>query len=140
MKTQWFNIFSEMYPVNKLSLGFDLSKTILLHMKNEFWIDIITYWQNFCKNKEIRSNSDIVFSPLWYNTSIFKDALYFPKWSNKGISMVGDIIVDQWNVLSPEVLKRKFEFSFAYFILLQRPQVGKLVVACRWSAVYSTEL
>ena len=49
-------------------------------------------------------------SPLWM---ISKDALYFPKWSNKGISMVGDIIDDQWNVLiSPEVLKRKFEFSF----------------------------
>ena len=26
--------------------------------------------------------------------------------------MVGDIIDDQWNVLNPEVLKRKFEFSF----------------------------
>ena len=112
VKTQWFNLFSEMYPVQKLSLGFDLSKTILLHMKNEFWIDIITYWQNFCKTKEIRSNSDIVCSPLWYNTNISKDALYFPKWSNKGISMVGDIIDDQWNVLNPEVLKRKFEFSF----------------------------
>ena len=30
-------------------------------------------------------------------------------------------------------------FQVIYFTILARPQVGKLVVACRWSAVYSTE-
>ena len=48
------------------------------------------------------------------------------------IPFISRIIIVLVVTLSPPI-------SEAWVQFLARPQVGKLVVACRWSAVYSTE-
>ena len=60
--------------------------------------------------------------PIWYNPKISKTELYFPTRVHGGRVVT----------LLPPTSEAGVRFP-------ARAQVGKLVVACCWSAVYSTE-
>ena len=106
---------------------------------------------------EIVIESDRLNAPLWYNPMISKDPLFEPELFENSVITPIDILTTEGKLLTSEEIKLYFKTykafgghggrvvtlspptSVAGVRFLARPQVGKLVVACHWSTVYSRE-
>ena len=61
-------------------------------MNNPFWNEVFDAWielNNYCT---IKTNEQLLTTPIWYNQIVSVTNLFFPKWINKGIKTVGDIV------------------------------------------------
>ena len=81
------------------------------NFENQFWVNVLEYWTDFCfKNKPL-TNSEILQSCLWYNRQISKHTLYYPVWHKKGINLVGDIINYDGIAVSETELNSTYNFT-----------------------------
>ena len=96
-EAQWITLFNEV-------LNTKASKFILYgpqyqtspknRSKSKFWISVFDAWSILFHNQEWQNTSDLLTSPLWYNTNI-SDNMYLQTCSNKGINIVLDVNNDQ---------------------------------------------
>ena len=106
-----------MAPISKfLKLGPDFGRILIQKSKNPFWNEVIASWRKYLENDQIKSNEDIMSTPLWYNPVISKSELFLPKWYNKGIVTVGDILDMQGCVLDKKSLELKFQLPTLNFL------------------------
>ena len=106
-----------MSPLNKfLKMGMDWTKMVIQKSNNIFWNQVLSTWVKFSENAVISDNNDILTCPIWYNPLISKNSFYFPKWYKNGISMVGDILNNQGQILEQREIERKYNLSQVNFL------------------------
>ena len=44
-----------------------------------FWVNVFNAWKEFCQKQQSTSNTDVVYSSLWFNGHISKKPLFFSK-------------------------------------------------------------
>ena len=55
-----------------------------LHEKlNPFWLQVATYWAEFCALQPIKSNEDIYNSSIWFNKQLSARYDFHLNWSKK---------------------------------------------------------
>ena len=110
-ETPYLSLFEKtVSPVAKLlQLGPDYGKILVQKTNNIFWREVILSWKKFCENERLDGNEDILSTSLWYNPLLSKTELFFPKWYNRGIVTVGDIVDVNGNVLEQKDLEKKFD-------------------------------
>ena len=124
--TQWSTLFHEMYGsldrVYKLGGEWAISKKIAF--ENKFWKSVFEGWSKFCKSKTPRNNFEILQSCIWYNTQLSGEPLFFPKWYNKGISLIGDIVESTGDIMTLQKIEKTFGLKINF---LEYHRVNTLV-------------
>ena len=55
-------------------------------------------------------------APIWFNSSISKDILYFPKWFKHGITCFGDVLELNGNFMSNKELENRYKLKEKNFL------------------------
>ena len=118
-KTDYQRLFEKnITSIHKLlKLGTDWLKHLIQKTRNTFWNEVFMSWIKFSENIDIRNNNDILSSPIWYNPLVSKNILYIPKWFQRGILTIGDIVNEQGHVLDQKEIEKKFNLSQINFLL-----------------------
>ncbi len=80
-------------------------------IKNKFWNDTLLAWKEMCQKIKISKLYQAYSSPLWLNPKISEEALYYPTWYSKGISLVGDLINSDGSIMSIEDIKNNYNLD-----------------------------
>ena len=126
--------------VSKLSPWADLFKKSILHdvrritdfgpdygiflkskTSNAFWLDVFTSWTKLTKSQKIKSNIQIASTPIWYNTNLTTEIMFFPKCYSKGIITISDVLDKEGKILTHQVIKDHYNldsFNFLDYIRL----------------------
>ena len=107
----WFLILTAKYPrlSNLITLGGEWTNA-LNKETNPFWKIVFQYWSNFCKNRKVSCNQDIMNSCLWYNSHVSQN-LFYPNWYQKGILTVGDVVGIDGKMLTIDILREHFNLN-----------------------------
>ena len=71
---------------------------------------------DFCDKIPIKTENDVLLSPLWYNCNISNEKLFFPTWFKKGVECVGDIIDSNCEILDSNCLEQKYSIKQSNFL------------------------
>ena len=85
--------------------------TLPLKVKNPFWLDVLKAWKNITETEFEKHTLDILYTPLWFNNKIGQPALYYPKWYQKGILFVGDLLDTKGSFCTFNELKKNFKLD-----------------------------
>ena len=98
----WLNLFESVITkvANLTELGHHYLKKLVAKLKNHFWIDTINAWLSLCNINRAHLEIDKLASPLWYNSTISREPLFFKDWYSKGIKFVTDIINSEQKIMS----------------------------------------
>ena len=91
--------------------------------RNKFWLDVFDAWQHLTNIIKIQNNTDLLSSPLWYNKIIPSKDMYLPKWLEKGIVSVSDILKSDGSVMTLDEIRYKYNFTSInplHFLRVQR--------------------
>ena len=108
--SQWVTLFeSSVCKINKITtFGSLYLELIKRNITNKFWIGVFDSWIAFTKIQEVKNNEEILNSPLWYNHEISEYPFFLARWHNAGISLVGQLINSNREILSLNQIKEKF--------------------------------
>ena len=85
-----------------------ISKTLF----NPFWNDLVKSLHKFYSVLKIEEIEDILYSPLWCNTSLSEDGTFLIKsWFEKGIKNVIDIVDANGDIYNVEQLKETYSLK-----------------------------
>ena len=107
------------HPLRLYVFGSKYPSMIIEKVKNPFWKDILNIWQEICSINMLHCFEDIYSIPLWYNSNL-KGPLFIPSWYNKGITTIGDIIHDNFTVLSEAEITAKYNVFPTDFLTFYR--------------------
>ena len=102
-------MYGSLDRVYKLGGEWAISKKIAF--ENKFWKSVFEGWSKFCKSKTPRNNFEILQSCIWYNTQLSGEALFFQKWYNKGISLIGDIVEPTGDIMTLQKNEKNIWFE-----------------------------
>ena len=91
----------------------------ILNKASPFWINVFNTWKEFCPKQQPTSNTDVIYSSLWFNGHISKEPLFFPNWAKQGIFIVGDVIDEEGKIKSRIDLMRQYNFNILNYFRLQ---------------------
>ena len=78
---------------NLFSLGDGYALHKIQELRNPFWTDILQSWKEFINCQKAENLSDILYSPVWFNSEIQRgQSLFYKNWYAKGIRNILDII------------------------------------------------
>ena len=104
-----------MCPIYKITkFGPTWCKPVSNVMTNKFWIEVLQTWPNFCDKIPLKTENDVLSSPIWYNSNISNEKLFFPTWFKKGVECVGDVIDSNCNCLEQKYNIKQFIFLETY--------------------------
>ena len=134
-KSCWKYVFEEtISPIYKIAkFGTGWCKHISTVVSNKFWIEILQTWTTFSdKLQTCKSEIDVLSTPIWYNTSISKQNLFFPKWFKNGIEYVGDVVDSNMNFIDSNCLEQKYHIKSSNFLEIHRLKllVTKFIASC----------
>ena len=111
-KKPWLLLLQEsIHSFQKLyTLGPEWSLSFIPNL-NPFWQTIFKYWVEFCRNNHAYSFEDILQSSIWYNKEMATENLFYPTWYKRGIHIVGDLVDENYKILSFENLKVKYNLN-----------------------------
>ena len=88
----WSKLFSSTVSPDKFYLMGSLWSKILANtMSNPFWKEVLMGWGEFLDKKTL-SPTEALSSPMWYNSGISTEPLFFSHWYNAGICVPLDIM------------------------------------------------
>lgn len=88
------------------SFGSGFASHYKQHIYNPFWKEILQNWAEFCNTIKIESIDQVLNSPLWYNKNLLNGGnIYIADWYEKGLRQISDLIDEQGNIYSFDVLK-----------------------------------
>ena len=88
------------------SLGSGFASYYKQYIDNPFWKEILHNWAEFCNTIKIELIYHVLNSPLWYNKKLFNGGnIYIADWYEKGLRQISDLIDEQGNIYSFDVLK-----------------------------------
>ena len=110
-KPLWIELFEKMYNTNITKFtNFGTFYPVILKKRsnNLFWKNTFDAWIKISNKQEIKNGTDLLTSPLWYNTEMSYQEMYLPTWYEKGIVTVADVINDLGTVMELDTLKRVY--------------------------------
>ena len=110
-KPLWIELFEKMYNTNITKFtNFGTFYPVILKKRsnNLFWKNTFDAWIKISNKQEIKNGTDLLTSPLWYNTEMSYQEMYLPTWYEKGIVTVADVINDLGTVMDLDTLKRVY--------------------------------
>ena len=111
----WVKIFeSQICSIKKMTILGPLWYRILSERtKNDFWKEVLTALSEITEYQclNFKDNCMLMSTPLWYNETISNEVLFLPKWFNKNIYNIGDLLHENGQVLSKEDISKKFSFT-----------------------------
>ena len=118
----WGKLFQTTYGAihNIYNFGPNWGLAINRNLPNKFWEEVFSAWNETYNQIKEKSKTDVLSTPLWYNNKIGLGNIYEKSWFNNGISIIGDIVDDNMNILNREILEQKFGFRIRNFLLYYR--------------------
>ena len=111
-------------PISKfVNFGANWPKSLIKKNKNEFWNDVFLSWAKLSETNKISNNNDILTTPLWHNPMISQNILYYPRWYEKGIRTVGDIVNNHGSVMSQPEIQGMFNIQRINFLEYYRIKI-----------------
>ena len=108
-KPLWITLFEKNFHTyaNKFILyGSQHQAYLKRKTKNKFWLNTFDAWIEF--QHKHSTQTDVLTSPLWYNKKISLTPMYLPKWLEKGITTVSDVVNTDGAVLKIDKLKHMY--------------------------------
>ena len=80
--------------------------------QNPFWKNLIRIWGEI-RDLIPNTANDFLSRPLWFNDNIKvgNEVIFYHHWSKKGVNFINDLVDENGNFLSEDVLKRRFDIS-----------------------------
>ena len=113
-ETPWILLFQKALSIDHsklISLGPQYQIWMKKRTKNKFWHDVFDAWYQFSKRQDFYSNTDLLTSPLWYNEKLTCKDMFLPKWFEKGIITIADVIEDSGVLMKLDDIKRKYSID-----------------------------
>ena len=85
-------------------------------ISNDFWKEIFYIWNNVYKLCQLKTESDIFNTPLWFNSKLANSNLFKKHWNSNGISVIGHIVNSDFQILKREELESKYNFCINNFL------------------------
>ena len=85
-------------------------------ISNDFWKEIFYIWNNVYKLCQLKTESDIFNTPLWFNSKLANSNLFKKYWNSNGISVIGHIVNSDFQILKREELESKYNFCINNFL------------------------
>ena len=92
-------------------LGNYYSESLAKKTTNKFWTDVLQSWSKFLKAFQMEKNLNALSQSLWCNANISKIELFFPKWFERGIILIGDLLSANGELLSKRELEQSYSFK-----------------------------
>ena len=92
---------------------------------NDFWKEIFVSWNIIDQSVQTRTEQSVLSTCLWYNSKIGNPNIFWKTWSDKGISVIGDIVHQNLKMMSSKEIEVKFGFHIRNF--LEYFQVSSMV-------------
>ena len=86
------------------------------NIQNDFWKEIFLTWNNVYKTCQLKTESDIFNTPLWFNSKLSNSNLVKTNWNNQGISVIGHIVDSNFQILKKEDIESKYNFRINNFL------------------------
>ena len=99
-----------------VELGTVWCKTLTHIISNQFWIEVLSIWGDFSEHDFIKTSSDILSTPIWYNPKISRLTLYLPRWFKGGIKYVGDIVDINGTIMSLVEIENTYNIKISNFL------------------------
>ena len=84
-------------------------------IQNDFWKEIFFTWNNVYKTCQLKTESDIFNTPLWFNSKLSNSKLVKNNLNNQGISVIGHIVDLNLQILKIRILKANIIFRLITF-------------------------
>ena len=110
-KPLWIELFEKIYNTNITKfINFGTLYPVILkkRSKNLFWKNTLDAWIKISNKQEIKNGTDLLTILLWYNSEMSYQEMYLPKWYEKGIVTVADVINDSGTVMDLDRVKRVY--------------------------------
>lgn len=79
--------------IKLLTVGDGFSVLNIQRLKNPFWIDLLQSWKEFTRHLNIENISEILHSPIWYNSLLnCGQNVCIKNWYDKGVRSISDFI------------------------------------------------
>ena len=77
--SSWIDIFEQsVCPIYKITkFGPTWCKHVSSAITNKFWIEVLQTWADFCDKIPLKTENDVLSSPLWYNCNILMKSYSF---------------------------------------------------------------
>ena len=99
------------------NLGPAWLKLLANRTENNFWKDVFASWISVTDTINPKNLDKALMSPLWYNSSINTNTIFYKDWFNKKIIFVRDIInPGNGQILNFEQIKLKFNLKTHNYI------------------------
>ena len=85
-------------------------------ISNDFWKEIFYIWNNVYKLCQLKTESDIFNTPLWFSSKLANSNLFKKHWNSNGISVIGHIVKSDSK--TKEELESKYHFCINNFLRL----------------------
>ena len=124
--TLWTKLFVKTFKIGLdrlIQFGPEYYNVMKKRTRNKFWLDVFDAWQHLTNIIKIQNNTDLLSSPLWYNKIIPSKDMYLPKWLEKGIVSVSDILKSDGSVMTLDEIRYKYNFTSInrlHFLRVQR--------------------
>ena len=117
----WITLFESSHCTTSKLIQFGPKWGLEISKKsyNVFWKEIFQVWNHIYHLCELKTGTDIVTSPLWFNSKLENSNLCKIKWHKSGISVIGDIINSNFDLLTQEEIERKYNFRTNFLEYLQ---------------------
>ena len=121
----WITLFeTTITTVTKIiQLGQLYTLELVSKIHNIFWRDILMAYGSLLSSINPKSNYEKLISPLWYNSAISKNVLYYREWYLKGISIVSDILNEDKTIMSSVDIQLKYRIGSINFLDYHRIKV-----------------
>ena len=107
-ETPWAKLLSSSMSVKRLYyMGPSWSKFQSEKTSNLFWKDVFKAWYYYLNEVTFKA-TELLTVPLWYNSLLFTQKIFFPHWYQAGISMPLDIVKLDGRILSIIELRQTF--------------------------------
>ena len=94
-----------------LYVGSQLGLEINKKNTNHFWIDVFKAWDTLCNERTTHSYEELLSVPLWYNTKLSTETMYFPNWYRKGIILISDVLETDGSFFTIEKIKKVYSLD-----------------------------
>ena len=112
----WKNLYMSAFGYWKDVWLFDKKsvKHFATNLHNPFWKDVLKAWAEFINDTS--GADDYMKQPLWDNLNITIDKKITCRigWINKGVRFVNDLLDESGCLLTPDMIKNKFNLNCSY--------------------------
>ena len=113
-KALWINVFEKNFNVTvakAICFGAGFFQVLKNRTTNKFWINVFEAWQQLTEKQPVKTNIDLLSSPLWYSSKMTSHDIYIPDWFDKGVHTISDILHPNRSVMTLDEIKHQYSIK-----------------------------